>query len=258
MVRIDLGWILLLFGTMTCATSEAGDWVDQRTVGRFQLRANFVLDEFPQMIAELKRLESDVNAALGIGTVDDPIHLLLFRDKTTYQQYLHRYFPGAPARRALFIKGTGPGWVFAYQNPQFEIDVRHESTHALLHSKLPMVPLWLDEGLADYFEVAAEQRVYDNPHLSPTKWSARFYRVRALRQLEDLDDVRQMGTSEYRAAWAWIHFMLHGPREAQQVLLDYVADIRNNIPPGRLSERLELAVPDVERQYLRHFRNWHR
>ena len=35
---------------------------------------------------------------------------------------------------------------------QFEADLRHECTHALLHAALPYVPLWLDEGLASLYE----------------------------------------------------------------------------------------------------------
>ena len=55
------------------------------------------------------------------------------------------------------MKGRGPGKVFAYKSKALPVDVRHEGTHGLLHAALPMVPLWLDEGLAEYFEVPGRQ-----------------------------------------------------------------------------------------------------
>ena len=61
-----------------------------------------------------------------------------------------------PYRPALFILEGGSPGVYTYRKPDLDIDVRHECTHALLHSALPVVPLWLDEGIAKYFEVPAE------------------------------------------------------------------------------------------------------
>ncbi len=234
--------------------AHATDWVDVRTAGDFHIRANFSLDAFPQLVPELVRLERDLTAMLQVPPRGEPVHLLLFADQSSYAEYVQRYFKGAPTRRALFIKGTQPGWVMAYVSDQFEIDVRHESTHALLHSRLPMVPLWLDEGLAEYFEVRAERRKAKNPHQSAVKWAARIHRVPDLRKLEDLHDVRQMGNAEYRSAWAWVHFMLNGPPAARTVLVQYLRDIANNRVPGRLSDRLDQALPSPKKAFLKHHR----
>ena len=103
-------------------------------------------------------------AKLGAPPPRETVHFFLFQAKGTYQSYMKQYFPRVPYRRALFIKARGPGMVFAYQGNDFEIDVRHECTHALLHTWLPHVPLWLDEGMAEYFEVPRDKRVRQNPH----------------------------------------------------------------------------------------------
>ncbi|MBM4090959.1 MAG: hypothetical protein FJ276_16280 [Planctomycetes bacterium] len=248
--------LLMAACTLAHGAAPGTEWADERQAGRFVLHADFPLDEHPRLAGELASLERDVTSALGVEPTRELIHLFLFRDSRSYQTYLNEYFPGAPVRRALFIKGKQLGWVFAFESPEFEVDVRHESTHALLHSCLPTVPLWLDEGLAEYFEVPVDQRVYDNPHCSPTRWAARFGRVRPLRDLEQLRDVRELGEAEYRASWAWVHFMLHGPPEAHTVLVQYLRDIQSNMPPGTLEDRLRRAVPDVEARFLAHFRNW--
>jgi hypothetical protein len=53
--------------------------------------------------------------------------------------------------------------VFAYRGEDFETDLRHECTHALLNAALPVVPLWLDEGLAEYFEVLPQSAIARKP-----------------------------------------------------------------------------------------------
>ncbi len=246
--------VALLPAWLSPTYAQSTDWVDVRAAGDFRVRANFSLDAFPQLLPELTRLERDLTAQLQLPSRGEPVHLLLFADRQAYTLYVNRYFIGAPTRRALFIKGSQPGWVMAYVNDQFEVDVRHESTHALLHSRLAMVPLWLDEGLAEYYEVKAERRKAKNPHQSAVTWAARIRRAPDLQKLESLHNVRDMGKAEYRAAWAWVHFMLHGPPEARAVLVQYLSDIAKNQPPGRLSDRLNQAVPNLKKAFLKHHR----
>ena len=125
--------------------------------------------------------------------------------------YLKRYVPGVPNRRALYVKGQGAERVFAYWSGDVEIDLRHECTHALLHASLPMVPLWLDEGLAQFFEVSAARRAGGHPHLDAIRWNIGWGLVPKLKQSGKQTRHRQMGRNEYRDSWAWVHFMLLGP-----------------------------------------------
>ncbi len=169
--------------------------------------------------------------------------MFLFHDKSTYQGYLKQYFPDAPSRKALFVKERGLGMVFAYEGDQFEVDLRHECTHALLNAMLPVTPLWLDEGLAEYFEVTSQERADGNPHWKYVKWSAYLAQTPRLEDLEQTRDLSQMTRTRYRHAWAWVHFMLHGPPEARAELQHFLADIQALTPPGLLSDRLRGACP---------------
>ena len=92
--------------------------------------------------------------ALAVRPAVEPIEMYLFSDQRGFRRFVARYFPQAPERRALYIKGNGPGIVLAYYSNQFDVDLRHECTHALIHASLPMMPLWLDEGLAMFAEGA--------------------------------------------------------------------------------------------------------
>ena len=119
-----------------------------------------------------------------------------------------------------------------------------------------MVPLWLDEGLAEYFEVPDDRRRNGNPHLKLVKLSAHLGQVPDIESLEQMSNLSQMTRTKYRHAWAWVHFMLHGPQEAREELTRYLADIQALTPPGQLSHRIGRRVPDLKRAFAAHFRQW--
>jgi hypothetical protein len=233
-----------------------GRWPDERTAFPFVLHADFSLEGQRGLIDQMARLQHDLTTTLGVQASQEPIHLFLFQRRSTYQDYIKQHFSNLPYRRALFIKEGGPGMVFAYRHSEFETDVRHESTHALLHGALPMVPLWLDEGLAEYFEVAPQLRAYDNEHLGKLRWYARFGKLPKIERLEQIASINGMGQTEYREAWAWVHFMIHGPQAAREELRGYLADIQAHSPPGILSKRLRRRIPDLDRQLSIHLKTW--
>jgi hypothetical protein len=67
-----------------------------------------------------------------------------------------------------------------------------------------------------------------------------------------------MKGSEYRNAWAWVHFMLHGSADAQDELVRFLGDIQAQTPPGVLSRRLGERLPGLEHRFAQHFRHWRR
>jgi hypothetical protein len=258
--------ILLLACVVHCCASAARTephmpaperkWVDDRTAGAFRCHADFPLAPYENLLAEMAGVQDDLVRTLGIQAAREPVELYLFRDKTVYRSYLQSRYPEVPYRRALFVKGKGPGRVYVFKSAELPVDVRHEGTHGLLHASLPMVPLWLDEGLAEFFEVPAHQRAYGNPHLAELKWNLRLGLTPRLASLEQKRDLGEMSAVDYRYAWAWVHFMLYGPREAHEELVAYLRDIQQSSPPGQLSERLERRLPGVEKRLVSHFRNW--
>ncbi|MEX0679146.1 MAG: DUF1570 domain-containing protein [Pirellulales bacterium] len=238
------------------AQNRAGGWVDERRAGTFHCRANFSLDAYEGLFGQLAELQNHLTRVLSVEPAREPVELYLFADKTAYHRYLKAHMPQVTDRRALFVKGAGPGKVFVYRSKELAVDVRHESTHALLHAWLPMVPLWLDEGLAEYFEVPSQERPFREDYLDKLKWNIRLGTITRLVQLEGRRQLAEMSEADYRYAWAWVHFMLHGPAEAHDELVAFLADIHARIPPGRLSERLERRLPGIDRRLVEHLKAW--
>ena len=233
-------------------------WVDRRTYGPFQCVAAFLLAPLDAFFQELSGLEQELQRTLAVPPTSARVEVFLLADEDSHRRFLSELYPHVPYRRALYVQRSGRGAVYAYQHAELPVDLRHECTHALLHASLSMVPLWLDEGLAEYFEMPEAGRAFDHPHLSALRWNLRLGMLRSVESLEEHSELKDMGGVEYRFAWAWVHFMLHGPLPVHRALVEYLADIRRGESPGLLSERLRMATPDLDERMIQHFKHWRR
>jgi hypothetical protein len=161
---------------------------------------------------------------LGVACPRRPVAFYLFGTEAAYRKYLAERLPETPFRRSLYVCGSGCGMVFAQRSPALANDLRHESTHAALHALWAEVPLWLDEGMAEYCEAAPASRVGGNPWLAQVAAAARDRRVPRLDLLESKRRAERWVDADYRAAWAWVHFLLNGPPEAREEFRRYCAD----------------------------------
>ncbi|MCI0492864.1 MAG: hypothetical protein L0Z07_08000 [Planctomycetes bacterium] len=256
-------------------------WVDTRQVGPFVCQATFPLGEYEVLFAELPELQRELTRTLGLPPARRPIDIKLFADETEHRAFLKQHYAHVPYRRALFVKEGGNAGVYAYRHDELDIDLRHECTHALLHSVLSTVPLWLDEGLAEYFEVPPSQRAFDHPHFESLRWNMRLGMVQTLEDLEQRKELSEMAGFDYRYSWAWVHFMLHGPQSAHHALVGYIASLGQSAPgdaekrdpeirlanysetsqehmlPVLLSARLVQTVPNPTEKMVQHFKHWH-
>lgn len=240
------------------ARAAADEWADVRTVGPLVIRAEFSLTPWQRLLDDLRSVQDDLTRVLAVPAAKQPIEVYLFQGEASYTAYLRQYLPQVPYRRALYVRGQGPGMVFAYQSKRLPEDLRHECTHAMLHAVLPDVPLWLDEGLAEYFEQPIEHRAYDCPHLAAVKRRAWWAMAPDLNDLERRTSPEEMGKAQYRDAWAIVHFALHGPPEARRELRAYLSDLASGAPPEPLSARWQRHWPDVSTALRRHYNGWQR
>ena len=231
-------------------------WVDQRQLGPFVVRSAFRLNDRLLAEADLVRLEQELRRVLALKPCESQIELLLLKDSRQHKRLVTARHPTAPYRRALFYKRDKRSVIYAYRHAELAIDLRHEGTHALLHADLPMVPLWLDEGLAEYFEPSLNERPFGPDHLNDVMREIRRGGVLSLRSLEAKHDLSELTGKDYRYAWAWTHFLLHGPPSASMQLWAMLAALRRYEPPAPMSERLTAVVGPPEQALAKHFRAW--
>jgi hypothetical protein len=175
------------------------------------------------------------------------IEIYIFDDRPEYDRFIQANYPDLPRRRAFFIAQAGREVVYAFRDEKLTEDLRHEACHALVHSAVGAVPLWLDEGLAEYFETPGDADGLHPRHVAelqaaiPNGWRP------ALTRLESLNQLRQMTARDYREAWGWVYFMLHASPKSREVLLHYLQDLRTGAAREPLSARLfqQSPRPDV-------------
>jgi len=205
-------------------------------------------------IRHLQSLERQLESTLGVRVPagSDPIEVYVLDSPEAFRHFLTFYYPELPTRRAFFLAQGMRRVVYTYQSPRLEEDLRHEATHALLHAAVPDLPLWLDEGLAEYFEVDESRAGRNAEHLArlPEDFAAGF--EPDLRRLENLKDVRKMTPRDYRESWAWVHYLLSGPPQAKAALLGDLADRRGGADDKPLSRRLQAANPEAPARLAAH------
>jgi hypothetical protein len=113
------------------------------------------------------------------------------------------------------------------------------------------VPLWLDEGLAENFELPPERKGVSFKHLTNLRSKTEHF-VPDLARLEGLTRIEEMKTPEYREAWAWVHLMLHSGPEPRKVLVDYLHTLRNTDKPGLLYPKLAAVFSSPEEALVKH------
>lgn len=233
--------------------AEPRQWPVELKVGRFEIHADFDISTATQLRPELAHLAADVRELLEFNSSEQPIHVVLFATAHEYQRYMRNYFPQLPERRALFIQDRGPGMLFAHWHVDVVSDLRHEITHALLNDGSPPLPLWLDEGLAEYFEVQRQQRFDGNGYLAEVTRRAADGVVPSLKQLEEIEQLNNFKESHYRDSWAWVHFLLHRSATTRQTLRRYLAELRSGAKPLPLSRQLFNITDDTSGEFLTHF-----
>ena len=219
----------------------------------FHVYSNFPIAADSDLIEDLKLLRQQVSLTLNLPKQRDPVSVYLFADEASYRRYMQTTWPDLPPRRAYFVGTTRELAVYSYHGPRVREDLRHEFTHGLLHASLQTVPLWLDEGLAEYFEVEGSAAgVPHSEHLRYLQDARAEGWIPSLYQLEAITDFRRLTQRDYAEAWGWVHYMLHGESPARQVLIDYVASLRDRSIPTRLLPALESAVPAYHGRMVGH------
>lgn len=241
-----IAWIGLIALASGCSTlGDRGKTLVptgfQARTGPYLISSNRKIEPDAPVVRQLRSVESEIQETLGLKVEvgDNPVEVYILDDRQAFAHFLQFYYPDIPPRRAFFLAGGEKRQIYTYFGDRLEEDLRHESTHALLHVAVGDIPLWLDEGLAEYFEGPADRGGVNAEHLVRLPADLQGGWTPDLARLESLRSVRQLSPRDYRESWAWVHYLLNDTRAHKAALLGYLADLRASPAAPPISQRLE-------------------
>ena len=241
-----------LFPMTSCVTPGGSQSLDGSKFLRDQLVVNSDVALAPDepVVQGLLQLRGDLAALLQLTTSEEPIYVYLFEDEAEFTALIERQYPELHGRRAIFVKNADGLTVYARWTERVDEDLRHEVAHGYLHSVLPHVPLWLDEGVAEYFENPPAEMGRNQAHIDLLS-AARHRWSPDLMQLERLTEASQMDQLDYAEAWLWIHFCLNTTAERRVTLLQYVGSLQAGRATQTFHEMIGLAEQELKQHLER-------
>lgn len=223
------------------------------TYDQLVVHSNVELPTSHRLLEDLRILRNDVLQTLALSASDEPIHVYLFETEREFDDFMRRAYPNFPTRRAFFVESDSRLAVFAFWGDRVAEDLRHETTHGYLHSVVRNIPLWLDEGLAEFFEVPRDSGGLNRPHAEQllTLLMTQGWRPN-LPRLETMTSVGEMRQEHYAEAWAWIHWIIQGDPELRVVLQQHLASLKAQTIYVPLSVAVKSMRPNAEHQLCDH------
>ena len=242
-----------LFG---CATpNRPVELPSTDTFDREQLKihSDIQLPRRHRLLDDLTARRRDIAERLLLPMSDEPINVYLFDDEERFRKYLRQNYPSFPDRRAFFVKSDTDLKVFAHWGDFVAEDLRHEVTHGYLHSVIPSLPLWLDEGLAEYFEVPRGRNGFHRDHIIYLTGLARSNDWEPdLQRLESLTDPRELSQRDYAESWLWVHYLMETQPALRRLIQDQLARLRMTGDAKDLSLYVSEFAEDPSTELMAH------
>jgi hypothetical protein len=242
-----LSAICLLIGTTTgCQTQPKYSGLPKKTSVKndgLKVLSDVKLAKDHELLVDLENLRDEISTELNLPPQKQQVVVYLFGSEERYRDYMRTAFPQLPPRRAYFVGSSKELAVYTFWGDRVQEDLRHEYTHGILHATLKDVPLWLDEGLAEYFELAGPPGQINPEYASRLGLAVSSGWQPDMDRLEQLETVGQMQRTDYQEAWAWVHFMLHDGDDSRAVLLGYLKTLQTQKDAGSLVARLRDDIP---------------
>jgi tetratricopeptide (TPR) repeat protein len=219
---------LLIVAGLAAATLGAGDlpgdqhdWIQVKTAN-FLLWSDASERRTRAIAAELEQMRGallQVSPSLAFGSAY-PSYIFVFKNRYAFTPYLFRIRGKRVEASGYFLQRPWANYVAVDGDPRVDAmhSVRHEYAHYLLRNNYAHLPLWLDEGLAEYygtFQLVDREMRVGLPIFDHINW-LRANSLIPLQQLlavdhnsKDYHEGSRVGVF-YAESWALTHYLLLG------------------------------------------------
>jgi tetratricopeptide (TPR) repeat protein len=219
--RLLLASLLFLL-SMHCLASEK-EWIEVRSQ-HFQVLSDGSDKDARRMAREFEQIRAVFSRQFPTLRLDSgaPLLVLAVRDEKSMKALAPALWKTKGAKPAgLFLHGWEKNFALVRLDAVSQEDyavIYHEYTHSLIHMNYRLCPLWLDEGLAEFFANTKFQK--DKVYVGAPSRSTRIFMVKPLIPLDVFLAVTQRSPyyhdedkvhSFYAESWALTHFLMMSP-----------------------------------------------
>ncbi len=267
-VAIPIAVLLLALGLPALGLpGPKEEWITVRTAS-FTLFSNAGEAKTRGIGADLERLR-DALSQLSPGlTLNSPVptYIFVFRDAASFQPY-ERTYNGRPlASDGYFLSRQLANYVAINGNQHGDerMIIYHEYLHYVMHNNYATLPLWLHEGLAEYystfqtgtFRTGKDEALIGLPIPEHVLWLRQHSPI-PLATLFAVDEhspeynesSRRGGF--YAESWALVHYLISGSPERRRQAAEYLRLAQAGIPPDQLFARAFGGDPAALERELR-------
>ena len=235
--------VVLLVTPILSARDKVENWL-QVSSPHFVVVTNSNEKQGRRIADQFERMRSAFHAESPKSPDDPPIIVLAIKDERDFralepQEYLTK---GTLKIGGLFLRGPDKNYVLMRMDAEGEHPyaiVYHEYTH-FLNSKIEFMPLWLNEGLAEFYQntdIHEKEAALGQPSTDDILW-LRQNQLLPLTTLFAVDHnspyyhEENKGSIFYAEAWALTHYLYIGDLDHKtNRLRDYVKLVSQQVDP---------------------------
>jgi hypothetical protein len=216
-----------------------------------------------EIAARFEAFRETLTRLLGERTTATPVPtvVIVFPSDRAFTAFKPQFRGKPVALGGLFVPGQDVNYIAIVDGGSGAAlrMIFHEYAHLVFANAVRSMPLWLNEGLAEYystFELGRDrtQATIGRPigdHLETLKRSPRF-RIEALLRIDHGSPAYNEGNRRsifYAQAWALTHLILHGEPRRTHLLEAYLGLLRDGVP-GVDAWRRTFGGEDMERELV--------
>ncbi|HEY2291591.1 MAG TPA: tetratricopeptide repeat protein [Thermoanaerobaculia bacterium] len=225
--------------------SPKGSWIEVHTAS-FTLFSEAGERKTREIGEDLERLR-DALSQLSPGLTQSspiPTYIYVFRSAPSFRSY-QRIYNGKPLESDGYFLTQQLANYVAINGDQHGDEkgiIYHEYLHYLLHNNFVALPLWLNEGLAEYYSTFQSDRNearIGQPVREHVYWLRQhpFIPLATLfavtEKSPEYNEADQRG-SFYAESWALVHYLISGSPERRRQASEYLRLLQAGTPPDQI------------------------
>ncbi len=244
--------------------SPKSSWIEVHTAS-FTLFSEAGERKTREIGEDLERLRdalSQLSPGLTLSS-PTPTYIFVFKDAPSFQAY-QRTYNGKPVDSGGYFLGRQLANYVAINGDQHGDEraiIYHEYLHYLMHTNFAALPLWLNEGLAEYystFQVARDEARIGLPIPEHILWLRQHALIPFATLFAVTDKSPEYNETDrrggfYAESWALVHYMISGNPERRRQASEYLRLVQAGTPPDQIFAKAFGTDPAVLQQELQQY-----